>query len=222
MNRRQVLIGSAAVLSGFLLSDVNEAEAACPQREGYETIPRLEQNPHQYLGLELFDFSMRNINPNSESFELYLGPNTFPKPLTIINFAATWCQPCIDELPHFEKVYKRYKDKVNFIVQNCSRRRDWDQEEEGFLDNYTLPLLSCKDGVVKTPMRVCTKKGYRDLPEGTRASKTNLLGLYTAALYALRVFPTTLIVNADRKIVQIKEGPMTEEDLEKIIEKNLG
>jgi len=37
--------------------------------------------------------------------------------LFVINFWATWCQPCIIELPHFEKVAKDYEStKVKFIL----------------------------------------------------------------------------------------------------------
>lgn len=31
--------------------------------------------------------------------------------LTVINFWATWCKPCVKELPHFEKLRKEWKDK---------------------------------------------------------------------------------------------------------------
>ncbi len=27
----------------------------------------------------------------------------------VLNFWATWCIPCVEELPHFEKVYHKYK-----------------------------------------------------------------------------------------------------------------
>src|SRR5688572_595506 len=29
----------------------------------------------------------------------------------IVNFWATWCKPCVEELPHFEQLYQEYKDK---------------------------------------------------------------------------------------------------------------
>jgi len=29
----------------------------------------------------------------------------------VVNFWATWCKPCIDELPAFEKLYKNYKNQ---------------------------------------------------------------------------------------------------------------
>ncbi len=37
--------------------------------------------------------------------------------LLVVNFWATWCQPCIVELPNFEKVAKSYDaSKVRFIL----------------------------------------------------------------------------------------------------------
>jgi len=36
------------------------------------------------------------------------------KPL-IINFWATWCSPCIAELPSFQKLYDKYKQNVHFV-----------------------------------------------------------------------------------------------------------
>ncbi|RSC93375.1 TlpA disulfide reductase family protein [Tenacibaculum singaporense] len=29
----------------------------------------------------------------------------------VVNFWATWCMPCVKELPAFEKLHKKYKDK---------------------------------------------------------------------------------------------------------------
>ncbi|MDX8553490.1 TlpA family protein disulfide reductase [Tenacibaculum sp. 1B UA] len=34
----------------------------------------------------------------------------------VVNFWATWCMPCVKELPAFEKLYKKYKDKNVEVV----------------------------------------------------------------------------------------------------------
>jgi thiol-disulfide isomerase/thioredoxin len=34
----------------------------------------------------------------------------------VINFWATWCKPCVKELPYFEQLNKNYKDKNVHIV----------------------------------------------------------------------------------------------------------
>ena len=36
--------------------------------------------------------------------------------ITFLSFWATWCPPCIAELPSIEALYKDYKGKVNFIL----------------------------------------------------------------------------------------------------------
>lgn len=36
--------------------------------------------------------------------------------LTVLNFWATWCKPCVEELPHFEKLRKQWAGKpVRFV-----------------------------------------------------------------------------------------------------------
>lgn len=44
-----------------------------------------------------------------DSFEKYLHPTS--DTIYVINFWATWCKPCVEELPAFEKLHETYKDK---------------------------------------------------------------------------------------------------------------
>ncbi|MBC8753638.1 redoxin domain-containing protein [Kordia sp. YSTF-M3] len=46
---------------------------------------------------------------NFEQFEKYL--NIEDDNIHVVNFWATWCAPCVKELPHFEAVNRDYKDK---------------------------------------------------------------------------------------------------------------
>ncbi|MAU16921.1 MAG: thiol-disulfide oxidoreductase [Muricauda sp.] len=56
----------------------------------------------------------------------------------LINVWATWCPPCVAELPGFVELYEDYKDKATFMfVAN-----DEKQKVEAFLDKkgYGLPV----------------------------------------------------------------------------------
>ena len=62
------------------------------------------------------------LSQETEKWKLYdysLHPYTFKqlndKPV-FLNIWATWCPPCIAELPGIMKVYEEYKTKVNFVL----------------------------------------------------------------------------------------------------------
>ena len=40
----------------------------------------------------------------------------FKGKVVFINFWATWCPPCIAEMPTIEKLYQKYKDKIGFAM----------------------------------------------------------------------------------------------------------
>ncbi len=60
--------------------------------------------------LNLSELKIKDLN------EHLINVNTFyGKPL-IINYWATWCGPCREEFPYFEKQYKKYGNSVNFLM----------------------------------------------------------------------------------------------------------
>lgn len=63
----------------------------------------------------------------SVSFALNEGRNTTLKELVseknqplVVNFWATWCAPCLEELPMFESVHNRIGHEVTFLGVNVS------------------------------------------------------------------------------------------------------
>ncbi|RJP32133.1 MAG: hypothetical protein C4527_06555 [Candidatus Omnitrophota bacterium] len=41
--------------------------------------------------------------------------NRHGKPL-FVNFWATWCEPCVEEMPHIVELYEQFKEQVDFIA----------------------------------------------------------------------------------------------------------
>ncbi len=53
----------------------------------------------------------------------------------IINFWATWCKPCIEELPYFEKVNEEFKDKnVKVVLVSLDMPNMWKSRLEPFVE----------------------------------------------------------------------------------------
>jgi peroxiredoxin len=55
------------------------------------------------------NFTVRDIKGK------YLRLSDFNKQSVLMNFWATWCKPCLIELRHLQKLYKKYKSK-GFVV----------------------------------------------------------------------------------------------------------
>lgn len=68
----------------------------------------------------LENYSLKMENPTGEMVNMV----DFENEVIILNFWATWCPPCIAEMPDFAKVYADYKDKVNFLFIT---QDEWDK-----------------------------------------------------------------------------------------------
>lgn len=57
----------------------------------------------------------------------------------IVNFWATWCEPCVAELPYFEELGEKYKDKaVKIVLVDLDDKRAWDKRLLPFLKKRQL------------------------------------------------------------------------------------
>lgn len=57
----------------------------------------------------------------------------------VLNFWATWCAPCVAELPDFEKINREYADKgVRVILISTDFRRDVDKRVKPFVERQKL------------------------------------------------------------------------------------
>ncbi len=60
--------------------------------------------------------------------------------LYVVNFWATWCAPCVKELPHFMEVNKKYKQNPNFkmILVSLDDSQRVDDSVKQFVSNMQL------------------------------------------------------------------------------------
>lgn len=105
--------------------------------------------------------------------------------ITVINFWATWCTPCVQELPHFEELSKQYSDDLTVVAIAA------DSPDQAFLDSkgwqYCTFLWDVSDACY----------GYSTLD----------------AIATSNALPITVIVDQQGKITFRKIGSMKYEDL---------
>jgi cytochrome c biogenesis protein CcmG/thiol:disulfide interchange protein DsbE len=85
------------------------------------------------------DFSLFSLDGNKK---IELKDFKGSKPL-VINFWASWCAPCRQEMPFFEKVWNKYKDKgVIFIGIDVL---DEEKNAKEFLNLLGISYVNLKD-----------------------------------------------------------------------------
>ena len=74
------------------------------------------------------------------------------KPL-FINFFATWCGPCMQEMPDMNSLYNKYKDKVQFLFVHCGETQ---QDIELFIkkNNFDFKVFVDSDNTLAQQFNV--------------------------------------------------------------------
>lgn len=109
----------------------------------------------------------------------------------VVNFWATWCVPCVEELPHFEKLNAKYKDdKVKVILVSLNMPK--------MVENKLLPFI--KENQLKSEVLY-----LRDPDANSWIPKVD--STWSGAI------PATLIYNRDTR--RFFEKSFSYEELEK-------
>lgn len=61
--------------------------------------------------------------------------------LYVVNFWATWCSPCIEEMPNFTKANDKFKnDKFKMILISLDHVEDFDTKMKPYLKNHSITV----------------------------------------------------------------------------------
>ncbi|ABL02101.1 Redoxin domain protein [Candidatus Ruthia magnifica str. Cm (Calyptogena magnifica)] len=131
------------------------------------------------------DFSLTDLNGN-----IHTNKSTLGKYL-VVNFWATWCPPCLKEIPDFVKFYEKNKDKVLILGL------DYEQAGKAAIIEFTDTFM------VNYPIILFDDKNYAQFKKFDE-----ILGM-----------PTTYIYGPNGNLVDYQMGEMDMMALEKAISK---
>lgn len=81
------------------------------------------------------DFTLPDLEGDMIALSDYRGQNVF------LNFWASWCEPCVDEMPDIEKIYQTYQDQ-GLVVLTINTGEDKTTVTEFMQQHgYTFPVL---------------------------------------------------------------------------------
>jgi len=164
-----VLLAASAVLYPWLSSKLGADQVAAQESEKHP-IPAP-------------DFTVYDAHGQEVKLSDFVG-----KPV-VLNFWASWCGPCKDEMPLFQKKYNELGEEIHFLLVNATDGRETQEDAEEFISGakYTFPV-------------------YFDL--SGKASLT----------YSVTALPTTYFLNAQGELVAQATGSLTESALQRGID----
>ena len=116
-------------------------------QENINTTPNNEANIES-AKIEAIDFKLKDFNGKEVSLSDYKGKKIF------LNFWASWCPPCIAEMPEMEELYQETKDSdLVILAVNLSEGTSPIQK---FMDSnkYNFQVLFDTDNVVASKYQI--------------------------------------------------------------------
>lgn len=129
-----IIVGLAALL---IACNNNQAQTGSNKTENKKEIQSSDQQKEKKSNIaKAPDFALENTE--GEIVRL----SSFYDKVVILNFWATWCGPCRQEIPDFINLYKKYNDDGLEIIGVSVDQNGWDAVKP-FMERYKInyPVL---------------------------------------------------------------------------------
>jgi len=119
----------------------------CDEDQEEPSISLIEENVVVEEGVEVgkkaVDFEVELLSGEEVKLSDYLGKPVF------LNFWATWCGPCVGEMPDIEKIKKEYGDRLVILAINGGEQKE---DVEYFINKkgYTFNIGLDRNGDILT------------------------------------------------------------------------
>lgn len=131
------------------------------------------------------DFELKTLEGEAIRLSDYAGKKV------ILNFWATWCPPCKEEVPHMQKIYEEYQNQgVEILAVNVTNQDKGKEAVAQFVKEYgvTFDVVLDEEGDVGETYQVIT-------------------------------LPTTYMIDTNGNMIDVIEGPMDEALMKELINK---
>ena len=189
---KKLSVLTATLLSGAL---VLTACSKTQQNTAEQNNSSSSSSTEEKKSTQAFDFTAMDKDGNTVKLSDFKGKKVY------INVWASWCGPCVREMPELEKAYQKLKDKDDVVF---------------------LSMTSPSDDTFKN-------QSPQDKDKATILAKAKELGVTYPVLfdvndrflinYTIRSFPTHIFINSDGTISNKISGAFTESALEEEISK---
>ena len=180
------LLSSALILSAC----ANTFEKKEETNKQTSTTSSSETKPTQ-----AFDFTAMDKDGKTVKLSDFKGKKVY------INMWASWCGPCMREIPELEKVYQKYKNNKDFVFLSITSPNDAEFKNQS-------PQDKSKDVILKK-----AKELGATYPVLFDVNDRFIIN------YAIRSFPTHILINSDGTFETRIAGSVNEETLTKELEK---
>ena len=145
--------------------------------------------------IQAFDFTAMDKDGKTVKLSDFKGKKVY------INMWASWCGPCMREIPELEKTYQKLKDNKDIVFLSMTSPNDAEFKNQSPQDKGKDVILNkAKELGVTYPVLFDVNDRF-------------------IINYAIRSFPTHIFINSDGTIGNRIAGAVTEESLTKEIEK---
>ena len=125
------------------------------------------KDPLACIGQQIEDFDFFTLEGTSVKLSDYIGKSNY----IYLDFWASWCGPCIAEMPELKRVYEQYKDSGLEIIGISSdhHKKNW----ENAVLHIGMPWIHLSELKVKSPIR--DKYGIFGIPWGILLDKNGTI-----------------------------------------------
>ena len=189
---KKLTILSATLLSSALILSACSSTSDKKEETNKQTAT---SSASENKAIQAFDFTAMDKDGKTVKLSDFKGKKVY------INMWASWCGPCMREIPELEKTYQKLKNNKDIVFLSMTSPNDSEFKNQSPQDKGKDVILNkAKELGVTYPVLFDVNDRF-------------------IINYAIRSFPTHIFINSDGTIGNRIAGGVTEELLTKEIEK---